>query len=330
MIPSAKNKHQFYMEMAKLLQAGFDIRRAAGVLNNTRLPREQVALLKDLNEGLEAGDSIAGAFAKDTRAISELERSIITAGERGGKLAAAFHHLAEYFGLMASARQEVVKGMIYPLIVLHLGVLIGTIPLSITGEERTGGQIAGGFFGTLAVMYLVALVLFFAGRAVLKMAPESPLIDGMINRLPWIGKTRRNMAMSRFCKVYHSCLLAGISMRETVRVSADASQSGRIRRACDNLVAVANEGNALGPQFMAEDAFPQAFARSYLTGEEAGMLDTDMESWSRLFQERAESSMKTAAVMIPKVMYFFIMLFVAWKIIGFFTGYYSGLDTIGE
>ena len=126
------SKQQFYAEMAKLLGAGFDIRKAAVVMGNTGLPAVQVLLLKDLNEGLEAGESITDAFARDAGAVSGLERSMIAAGERGGKLAPAFQHLADYFGMVASARREMIKGMIYPMIVLHLGIFIGTVPLSIS------------------------------------------------------------------------------------------------------------------------------------------------------------------------------------------------------
>jgi len=330
MTPGAASKHQFYAEMAKLLGAGFDIRKAAGVMESTGLPAAQVLLLKDLTEGLEAGESITDAFARDAGAVSGLERSMIAAGERGGKLAPAFQHLADYFGMVASARREMVKGMIYPMVVLHLGIFIGTVPLSIMGDERTAGEVAGGFAISLVVLYVGAVVLFFLGKIVLKKAPDSAKLDAAINRIPWIGKARKHMAMSRFCKVYHACLLAGISMVETVRVSADSSQSGVLRRAGERLVTVAKEGNPLGPGFIAEGAFPSDFSRSYTTGEEAGTLDTDMGNWSRLFQEKAEGAMKLAAVMVPKVLYFCIMAYVAWKIIGFFTGYYSGLEAIME
>ena len=326
----AREKHQFYMEMAKLLGAGFDIRRAAGVMGNTKLPPAQVLLLKDLNQGLESGESISDAFSRDSRAISGLERSMIAAGERGGKLAPAFQHLADYFGMVASVRREIVKGMIYPMIVLHLGIFIGNIPLSLTGEPLTAAQVAGGFFTSLLILYISAAVLFFIGRIVLKKSTENPGLDHALNRIPWIGSARRNMAMARFCKVYHACLLASISMVETVRVSAESSQAGMIRRAGKRIAAVAAEGNPLGPQFLAEDAFPTEFSRTYATGEEAGTLDTDMGNWSRKFQEDAESAMKMAAVMVPKILYFLIMAYVAWKIIGFFTGYYAGLNSIGE
>jgi type II secretory pathway component PulF len=327
---SARHKHLFYSEIAKLLGAGFDIRKAAAVLMDTQLPPAQAALLKDLNRGLEAGQSITAAFSKDTKTISELERCIIGAGERGGKLAPAFQHLADYFGMLASAHREVVKSMIYPIIVLHLGIIIAVVPGALMKGEVSLAQILGSLMVTLLVVYGVMLAALFSIRAVLNKAPENPGIDRMINRIPWVGNARRNMAMARFCKVYHSCLLAGISMRETTQLASAAAHSGVIREAGVELVAVAKSGNALGPQFLKDGAFPKTFARSYATGEEAGTLDKDLGNWAKVFQDDAESSARTLSVMIPKVLYFFILGFVLWKVVGFYGGYYSSLEQIGE
>lgn len=329
MIPSAAHKHLFYAEMAKLLEAGFDIRKAAAVLNDSQLPSPQAILLKDLNHGLESGETIASAFGKDTQTITDLERRIIGAGERGGKLAPAFQHLADYFGMVASARSQMIRGMIYPLVVLHLGIIIGTVPTALMGGDSLG-EILGSLGVTLLAFYLTGFILYLIIRTILRMAPEWPNIDAAINRIPWIGATRRNLAMARFCRVYHSCLLAGIPMTETVRSSSEASASGLIRKAGHALGRVAKEGNLLGPCFVAEDAFPKAFARSYLTGEEAGTLDKDLARWSKVFQENSESAAKTLSVMVPKVLYFIILLFVAWKIVSFFNGYYAGLEQLME
>lgn len=319
------DKHLFYAEMAKLLAAGFDIRRAAAVLTDTHVPKSQAALLKDLNRGLDAGESITHAFGRNPQAISPLERAIIGAGERGGKLAPAFQHLADYFGMIASARREVVKGLIYPIIILHLGIFIGTVPAELMRGEMSTGQILGNLVMTLLAVYAGAVLVFFGLRAVLNMAPENAEIDRLLNRVPWVGKARRNLAMARFCKVYHSCVLAGISMSETAALASEASRSGAIRQAGVRLVEVAKSGQPLGQRFLAEPAFPKSFARSYATGEEAGTLDTDLARWSKLFQDDAEASVKTGAVMLPKVLYFFILGFVAWKIVGFYGGYYESI-----
>jgi type IV pilus assembly protein PilC len=323
MTSNATHKHLFYSEMAKLLEAGFDIRKAAAVLMDTRLPPSQAALLKNLNDGLESGGSITSSFGHDPSALTELERNIIGAGERGGKLAPAFQHLADYFGMVASAHREAMQSMIYPLVVLHLGIVIATIPAALMKGEQSAGAIVSGFLLTLLICYTAGLTLFIALRAVLRKAPENPQIDRLINRIPWIGAARKNLAMARFCKVYHSCLLAGISMAETAQLSAHASQSGVIRAAGVRLVHAAKTGEAIGPQLMADDAFPKAFARSYLTGEEAGTLDTDLARWSKKFQDDAESSARTASMMIPKVLYCFILGFVGWKVLGFFNDYYT-------
>ncbi len=314
--------------MAKLLEAGFDIRKAAAVLMDTQLPASQAALLKDLNHGLEAGKSITESFSKDRKSISELERNIIGAGERGGKLAPAFQHLADYFGMVASTRREMVKSLIYPILVLHMGVAVGSVPAALIQGGKSITEIFGGLALTLLLIYAVGFVLFLGIRAVLEMAPKNAGIDRWINRIPWIGKARHNIAMARFCKVYHSCVLAGITMSETAELAANASQSGAIREAGIHLVATAKAGAALGPEFLENPDFPKAFARSYATGEEAGTLDVDLGRWAKVFQDDAESSAKTASVMVPKMLYFLILLFIAWQIIGAYSGYYEKLGNI--
>jgi type II secretory pathway component PulF len=313
--------------MAKLLDAGFDIRKAAAVLLDTQLPAPQAALLADLNQGLEAGESIVTAFGT---ALTDIERTIIGAGERSGKLATGFQHLADYFGMLATARREGVKGMIYPVIVLHMGVLIGIVPTALMKGEMGAAEILGNLLLTLLVIYIALFSLWMGIRGWLKSAPKNADIDRWLNRFPWIGKARRNLAMARFCKVYHSCVLAGISMSETAQLAAEASQSGVIREAGRKLVQVAKAGNALGPQFMADDAFPKAFARSYSTGEEAGTLDKDLARWSKLYQDDAESSAKVVSVMVPKLLYFIILAFAGWKILGFYGDSYGALEQMSE
>ena len=314
--------------MAKLLEAGFDIRKAAAVLIDTKLPAAQAALLKDLNQGLAAGGSIASSFGKDTRVITELERTLIGAGERGGKLAPAFQHLADYFGMIAATRRQILMSMIYPLVILHLGIFIAIVPTALMRGEQSLWQIAGNLLLLLTFVYLVGFLLVTGTRKLLRLTPENLGIDRLFNRIPWLGNVRVNLAMARFCKVYHSCLLAGISMVETVKCSIAAAQSAVIQNASLGLAHAAQAGTALGPELIAANAFPKAFARSYTTGEEAGTLDMDLARWSKKFQADAETAAKLAAIMVPKLLYLGILVFVGWQIVSFFNGYYHGIEEL--
>lgn len=328
MKPGPRQKHLFHSEMAKLLEAGFDIRRAADVLKDTRLPAAQEILLADLHRGLASGKTISEAIGSG--AISDLERQMIHAGERGGRLAQAFRHLSEHFGMIASARDEAIKSMIYPLIILHIGILIASVPSDWILGGVTAAGIIGGFVRNLLLTYAIATAGFFLLRFLWRKATDHPGLDRFLQRLPWIGKARRNLALARFCQVYHSCLLSGVSIAETVRLSSNASRSGLIREAGVKLAATADSGHSLGPAFLACGAFPLAFARSYATAEESGSLDTDLARWTTLFQTDAGASMRAAAVMLPKACYLFIMFFIGWRIVSFYSGYFQTIQKMAE
>jgi len=325
---SPAQRHLLHTELAKLLGAGFGIRQAIAVILDTRPPAAQVALLKEADQALAEGKSIAQAFGNPVR-VTDLERTVIAAGERGGRLAQAFQHLADYFEMLASARREALQSMIYPTVLLHMGVFVATVPGALMAG-RSGASILGSIILWLVGLYLGIALIVLLVRGLLKAAPTNVAVDRWLNRIPVIGKARKSMAMARFTKVYHIGVLAGLSMAEVVSMATEASHSGNIRQAGARLLEKAREGGLLGPFFVASNAFPAAFARSYATAEEAGGLDTDLERWSRLFHEEAARGIKAVAIAVPKVCYVLILIFVVWKILGFYSGYYETLDRLGE
>ncbi len=327
---TAAHKHLFYTEIAKLLEAGFGIREAGRAMLDTSLPARQAELLREMDRDLEAGKSITDAFSRDRSSIGDLERGIIAAGERGGRMAQAFQHLADYFGMLAAARRDALQSMIYPAVLLHLGIFVAVVPGAMLSGEKGSSSILLQLAVTLLVFYGLCFLAWLGLKALLKAAETNPGTDTALNRIPVIGKARRSMAMARFTKVYHTCLLAGLPMRETVETAADASRSGRIRQAGRVMAEALKEGGALGPHFVSSGAFPPAFARSYATAEEAGGLDKDLARWSTVYQEDAARGIKAVAVAVPKVLYGLVMAFVVWKILSFWSGYYGMLEGLGE
>ena len=326
---SAAQKHLFYTEIAKLLEAGFGIRAAGRVMQDTRVPGGQKALLEVMERELEAGKSITEAFANDPKAISGMELSIIGAGERGGRLAPAFQHLADYFEMLAKARREAMVSMAYPAFMLHLGLFVSFLVKYFQGEH-TGTEMLVRFGLTLAGVYGAIFLGWLAVKAVYAAAAENAALDSLLQRIPLIGGARRAMVMARFTKVYHTALLAGLPMRETAEMAGEASRSGRVRQATRMMTEALKNGGSLGPVFIASGAFPSAFARSYATAEESGSVDKDLERWGKVYQEDAARSAKLMSSVLPKLAYFLILLYVAWVIISFWGGVYGQLEDIGQ
>lgn len=327
---TAKQKHLFYTELAKLLEAGFGIRQAAGVMLDTGLPRAQAGLLRAMNHGLDSGRTITGAFGAGSAGVSELERSMLGAGERGGRLAAAMQHLADYFGMLAAVRADAVKRLLYPVFVLHLGIVVAVLPQPLMSGDTAAGTLGGRLLVALLGVYAAGGIVLLAARAVLKAAPRHARIDRLLNRIPWVKGARGNLAMARFTKVYHMGILAGLSMVETAETAARAAHSGALGEAGRALALAAGEGRQLGPVMLALPAFPKAFARSYATAEQSGTLDKDLERWAAVFQGDATRAAGSLASVVTTVLYATILLFVGWTIWGFYSGYFSALQRIGE
>jgi type II secretory pathway component PulF len=325
---SAAHKHLFYTEIAKLLEAGFGIREAGKAMLDTRLPAGQAELLRRMDADLEAGKSIGEAFGPGV--ITPLEKSIIGAGERGGRMAPAFQHLADYFGMLATARREAIGAMAYPAFLLHFGLFVGVLAPGMMSGEKSFPEIVRDFVLILLALYAVGFVGWILLRSVLKQAPRSTVLDGLLRRIPVIGGARRAMAMARFTKVYHTCLLAGLSMQETVETACDASHSAIIRDAGKQLSRALRDGGALGPTMLSCGAFPPAFARSYATAEESGSLDKDLARWASVYQEDAARGAKAASAVISKGVYFLVLLFVAWTIIRIYSGHFEVLRELSE
>ncbi|MCW1885256.1 type II secretion system F family protein [Luteolibacter flavescens] len=322
---SAAQKHLFYTEIAKLLEAGFGIREAGRAMLDTRLPPLQADLLRRMEVDLEAGKSITEAFGPGV--VTSLERSLIGAGERGGRMAPAFQHLADYFGMLALARREAIAAMVYPAFLLHMGIFVGVLaPGLMAGKELP--EMLVEFVLILLAVYAAVFVLWLGVKAMLRGASTSTGLDRFLRRIPVLGGARRAMAMARFTKVYHTSLLAGLSMRETVETACEASHSAVIRDAGRRLGLVLEGGGFLGPTMISCGAFPSAFARSYATAEESGSLDRDLARWTVVYQEEAAKGTKAAAGFISKGVYFAVLIFIAWTIISTYTG--AVLDPIRE
>lgn len=322
---SPKRKELFYTELAKLTGAGFGVREAARAMIESGVPAAERSLLDSILEGLDQGKSIGGSFA--AAGVSELEQMLVEAGEKSGKPEPAFAHLADYFGMIAEARRQAWTAMIYPLVLLHLGLMLAALPTDIAIHGFQPGVMIVRFFIGLAVTYALIAVGYGWVRWMISKAPESEAIDRRLGAIPVVGKARAALALARFARVFHAGLLAGLPMRETVRMAGEASQSGRVGAASARIASVVKEGGAVGPVMAGEPVFPKAFARSYATAEESGTLDADMDRWAKHFAADAADRVKRLTLVLPKIGYALIVAFVVWKILAFYAGYYGAIES---
>lgn len=322
---SSKAKSRIYANLEKYARSGMGMEKAClSLLDQPRLSRTEKQIYEGILTGIRQGKSIGDALGESSRAISPLEHEVVSASEEGGKLDKGFSHLSSYFTRIDRTRRKILKGLAYPLILIHLAVPVSTLAVTVFSGFRMDGSAApvnlrDAFLQSGQTMLLVYLLLalFLVGFVfLLKAARTSAGIDGILSLLPLLGKARRSVAMERFSQVFEIFLLSGKKMSDSLHGAARASGSGLLLQAGTKGAAIVAAGDSLATAIYASPrAFPRDFSRGLAAAEESGQLDHELAEWGRFYSDSAAEAMDQLAEWTPKLFYWAILLLVAGLII---------------
>ncbi len=319
---NAKQRAQLYHGLAKLIGAGLPIDRSVELLLEQNPAADVRAYLQGIQKGLAERLTVSEAIAKHNGSLATpLEISLMAAGERGGRMEVSCEHLASYFELREKSRQKAISALIYPLILLHLGVLFPDAPNMMEGGGFT--DYVPNTLKRLGVAWTVLILVAVAWRYCTKAAEKSVPVDRFLEWIPLIGSVRRHWALARFCQVFETGLLAALPITETVRLSGRSSQSAALTEAAEKAAKAIEQGEALAPSLKKTGAFGSTFINSVSTAEHAGTMDIEMSRWAKTETELAYFAQDRAAEWLPRIFYVIIVLYVASRIISWFSSYFG-------
>lgn len=319
----AAEKSSLYRELAKLTQADFHLDRSLQLLLSQKKALGTRSFLEGIQKGLEEGKGLAEAIRSyNQKLVSPLELTLIEAGEKSGRLSPAFHHLARYYASVDSAAQQMRGAMIYPLLLLHLAIILPELPNLLVSPQ--GSEILLRLALWIILLWVVLITLSFLAKWLSKKAQTSASLDTQLNRIPWIGTARQHWAMARFTQVFHAGLLAALRMSEICRLAGDASQSGRLKQGAYHAAELIEaNGESLSLALADSGVFDSHFINSTATAEEVGQLDDEMARWMATETTNASDAMGRASLWLPKVCYGIVVAFVAYRIITMLQSYYG-------
>lgn len=327
---SVKDKARIYRELGKLFAASFPMDKSVAML----LDQHPGGARHEFLEGIDRGLSQRLGFAESLstynhRIASNLERSLITAGERSGRLAEACEHLAHYFETWHKGIREARCAMVYPLLLLHVGIVVPEVSRSILVGQLSGQDVSAHLWPAvlwrIGLFWVALVVVWQFWRWATRASATSEAIDRVINLLPLIGNVRRHWALARFCQVFHSALLASMRITECLHMAGDASQSGIVRKGADLAARQVAGGESLASSLVQSKRFPRLFTNAVQTSEASGVLDVEFARWAQAETDLATESQRSAAEWYPKALYFLVLGYVAARIVGFAADYFGAV-----
>ncbi len=314
-----------YHQLAQLTAAGLPIVSTLEQLERHPPSRAFRTALRRLLQEIATGLTFSESLARTGSWISPFDLALLEAGERSGRLDACFRVLADYYTDRARLARQMISDLAYPVFLFHFAIFI--LPFA---QFFSSGNLTVYLLKTLGVLLPVYLITALIIYSVQGKHGETwrGIIEQVLHPVPLLGSGRRELALARLTMALEALINAGVSIVTAWELAATVSGSPRLRRAVQAWKPAVLAGQTPAEAVTASGVFPDLFANQYHSGEVSGKLDETLQRLRRYYQEEGARKIHAVAQWTPRLLYLVVALFIAIKIVTFFSAYYREIDSI--
>ncbi len=334
----------FYRQFATMVNAGLTLVSSLDILIEQVENKTLSNVIKTIKSDVEAGSTLADAFAKQPQVFSEINVSMIRAGEIGGVLDEILNKIADLMEKEYALRQKIKSAMAYPTFIAGAAVIMAIflltfiLPQFVSVFAQYGGELPA------LTMFLVVLTklfnqywyLFFITFAAIVFAffayiktPNGKLnFDKFKLSAPIFGEINRKTAVARFTRILGTLIKSGVPILEALKVSSNAIGNLVISFAVTNAQTKIKEGQSISGPLAASGVFPPMVTQMILVGEESGELEEMLTNVAKFYDEEVDRSVERLTSIIEPVMMVFIALTVGVMIIAMYLPIFNMVSLI--
>jgi type II secretory pathway component PulF len=319
-------RSEFYHQLAQLTAAGIGLTAALEQLRRNPPARSFREPIQRALDQIAKGFTFTESLQRAGQWLPAFDVALLQAGEQSGRLDACFRLLADYYNDRARIARQMIFDLMYPVFILHMAVFI--FPFSdffMTGDWTV---YLVKTFGVLIPIYTVVLLLIYAAQSKHGETWRA-FMEAVLNPVPVLGTARRYLALSRLAASLEALITAGVNIIEAWELAATASGSPALRKAVFAWKPQLNAGQTPAEVVTDSRVFPEIFANQYATGEISGKLDETLRRMHKYFQEEGTRKLHAVAQWMPRVIYLIIALWIGYRIVSFYAGYFQQVRDAG-
>jgi type IV pilus assembly protein PilC len=280
----------FTRQFATMVDAGLPISRAIAVLTTQVDNKYFAAILGQVRDDLESGESLSRSLAKHPKVFDQLYCSMIAAGEVGGSIDTVLKNIAGTLEREVELNRKIRGAMTYPAIVVSVIAIITTVMMvvivpifkklftSLGGKLPLPTRIMIQISDTLVSWRVLLVVLFLVGVFIAFrrwIATESGrrTWDRFKLRPPIFGPLMHKTVLSRFTATLSSLLSAGVPAMTALDIAAEGSGNAILAEAIYEVRDRVREGHTFAEPMSRLDVFPTLLVHMVEVGEQTGSLD---------------------------------------------------------
>lgn len=330
-------------ELASMLSAGITITRALDIIILRERSRTVKAALETLRSSLRGGETIKDSLQKQGGSFPPLIISMIAAGEKNGRLGAAFARTAEHYEKEHRIRSELRAAMTYPAVLAAVTLLSIIVIFTLVFPTFTrlfeGMELPAITHAMIAVSELftkyspLLIIAVTAVTVVMLYVCSLPSVklkaDRLKLRLPKLGRLMRIIYTSRFARTFSSMYSCGIPVIEALEASSEAVGNRYILSQLGGIINKVRSGGMLSEALSSADGFDIKLSAALAAGEESGRIDELLTGMADSFDYEAMVSVRKLLKLIEPIMIFIMAALILTVVMSVMLPIYDMYSQIG-
>ncbi len=307
----------FTRQLATMIQAGLVLSEALDILEDQEENESLKVIIDKISQDIKGGIDLASALEKYPQTFPPIYAKLVRAGQASGKLDTILLNLSDSLEKQRDFQGRVTGAMIYPAVVITMmfGVMLimvffvmpkllslyqgSNIELPLPTKIMLGFVNIMLNFWWAILMVLIILVLAFRRYVITPQGRYT--VDGLMLRIPIIGKIQKLVVMTNFTRTFALLVSSGLPILESIKITSDISGNMVYKKIFDASYKGVERGLPFSSQLIGIPLFPKIVGQMIRTGEETGKLDEVMFKLADYFDSETENILKNVTTLIEPI-----------------------------
>ncbi|HRZ10851.1 MAG TPA: type II secretion system F family protein [Kiritimatiellia bacterium] len=313
-------------ELSDLLASGMTLGDALHTLSRRKTGKAQDRLVEELRDEIIQGTSLSEALSRRSDSFPPLYVSMVRAGEASGQLAEVLERLSAHYERVQETREKVLMALIYPAIVLGVGILtlvfsmIFVVPRFTAIFEQLGSSLplptriligmSDAFvkYGWALLGVIVAATVLV--RRYLATAAGRRAWHRLQLHVPVIRLIVTSNAYIHFARTLSSLLENGVQVLQALSIVEDTVGNVVIAGAIRDAREQVTDGATISGPLAAGKVFPPLLTDMLAVGEQAGDMSSALKHIAKRYDDELNRAVKILTTVLEPVLMLLMAIMV--------------------
>jgi type II secretory pathway component PulF len=336
----------FTGELADLLEAGMTLGQALGALaNQGDEGSAQRLVCRDLTDRIVNGEAFSEAVKHHPKTFQPLYGNMIKAGESSGAMIEVLRRLVDHYERNDNLRSKVRGALIYPCVVLSLGVVgvIGALVWIIPLFERMFASMGGALplptrilicmsdivigYGWLIAAAVFGFVAWFRKWIA---TPSGRLkFDGWKLKVPLVKNIIANGIYASLAFTLKTLLANGVNVLNALRIAEETCGNAVIGAALATARKRVTDGTSISGPLAQSGAFPRMMTDMLAVGERAGNMTASLEHIGMRYEKDMNRSIAAFTTALEPILIVGVAVVLGFVVMAILMAVFGMVDSIG-